>query len=184
MEENSYRSTGPPIRIRRATHADRTLLADLGARTFSAAFGPDNRPEDMAAYLAQAFSPEIQSEELADPLSTFLIAENEDEVVGYTRLLRGPAPSAVEADRPVELVRIYAEPSWIGRGVGSALMGACLKEGGKQGCDVIWLGVWERNRRAIAFYERWGFAVVGSQTFVLGKDRQTDRILVRQLPEP
>lgn len=169
------------IHIRRGTRADDTLLAEMGRRTFSAAFGADNRPEDMAQYLAGAFSPEIQARELADPRSTFLIAEIGGEAAGYARLLLGPHPPAVTGRLPVELVRIYAEPAWIGHGVGSALMAACLERAAELGCDAIWLGVWQRNPRAIAFYRSWDFEVVGTQTFLLGTDPQDDFIMARPI---
>lgn len=167
------------IHIRNATAADNHLLAEMGARTFFDSFAADNDPQDMAAYIAASFSPQKQAEELADPLSKFLIAEIDDQVVGYTRLKFGPAPSAIGGQNQVEIARIYAEKEWIGRGVGSRLMQACLDEAEQNGCDVIWLDVWERNPLAIAFYEKWGFTIVGTQHFQLGSDIQNDLLMAR-----
>lgn len=168
-----------PPSIRRAGAADNDLLAALGAETFADAFGADNTPADMAAYLQGAFSPAIQAAELADPASLFLLAEIEGEPVGYARLRRGPAPTAVSGERPIEIVRLYARRAWIGLGVGAALMRACLRQAEQARCDTIWLDVWERNPRARAFYARWGFVEVGTQTFVLGRDVQNDLLLQR-----
>lgn len=133
----------------------------------------------MAAYLDSAFSPEKQAAEIADPASVFLIAEIEGQMVGYARLLEGPVPDFIQARYAVELVRIYADQAWIGQGVGSVLMQACLEEAARKSCDVIWLGVWERNERALAFYRRWGFRQVGTQPFQLGADLQTDIVMSR-----
>jgi len=174
--------SAPSITIRTARACDNDLLAGIGARTFREAFGPDNTPEDMAAYLDRSFGPEKQGAELAEPGTTFLIAEVEDEAVGYARLREGPARDCVDADRPIEIVRFYSIASWIGHGVGAALMSACLDQARKRGCDVIWLDVWERNARAIAFYRRWGFVEVGTQPFVLGSDVQRDLLLARAVP--
>lgn len=171
--------SGPSIRIRIATRDDAELLARLGARTFRDTFGPDNTPEDMTAYLAQAFGPEKQAAELADPGTILLIAMFDEEAVGYARLREGPAPDCVPAGRPIEIVRFYAVAAWIGRGVGASLMAACLEHARRCGCDVIWLDVWERNVRAIAFYQRWGFAEVGTQDFILGSDVQRDLLMAR-----
>jgi ribosomal protein S18 acetylase RimI-like enzyme len=171
----------PSIRIRSATPDDNALLARLGAQTFRDTFGPDNTAEDMAAYLAQAFGAEKQAAELVDPRTTFLIAMFEEEVVGYARLREGPAPDCVSAARPIEIVRFYAAVSWIGRGVGAALMARCLEHARQRGCDVVWLDVWERNVRAIAFYRRWGFAEIGTQAFVLGSDAQRDLLMARSV---
>jgi ribosomal protein S18 acetylase RimI-like enzyme len=171
----------PPIEIRRATSDDASLLARLGEATFFDSFAADNTPEDIAAYIRSAFGPEKQAAELADPRSLFLIASVEGEVAGYARLYAGQAEEGVPGERPVELVRIYSTRPWIGRGVGPALMAACLSEAQGLGYDTIWLGVWERNERAIAFYRKWGFRVAGAHPFLLGADWQTDYVMVKDL---
>lgn len=162
-----------------ASHGDAALLAELGARTFRDTFAPDNTEADMAAYLASAFGPEVQARELTDPASTFLVARVGDEPAGYARLRMGEPPACVIGERVIEIVRLYADAQWIGKGVGSALMQACLGAAADRGCDVIWLDVWDRNPRAIAFYAKWGFAVVGEQDFVLGDDVQHDLLMAR-----
>ncbi len=169
------------VAVRIATASDAALLADLGARTFYDTFAADNSAADMSAYLAASFSAEIQAVELADSQTTFLIASAGATPVGYARLRTGTAPACVTGEAPVEIVRFYSDASWIGRGVGSALMRACLGHANSLGCDVVWLDVWERNTRAIGFYRRWGFAVVGEQDFVLGDDVQHDLLMARDV---
>jgi len=171
----------PLLHTRTADARDSDLLARLGARTFRDTFAPDNTPQDMAAYLALAFGPERQAAELADPGTTFLIAESAGDSVGYARLKLGPAPACIAAERPAEIVRLYAVAGWIGRGVGAALMRACLARAGRLMCDVVWLDVWEKNLRAIAFYRRWGFVEVGTQDFILGSDVQHDLLMQKRL---
>ena len=167
------------ITIRYATATDNVLLADLGARTFYDTFAADNTPENMAAYLAASFSPEKQAAELADPSSVFLIAEVEGVVVGFAGLKGGQPPAGITGLRPIEIARIYSRKEWIGYGVGAALMQACLDEAEKRGCDAVWLGVWEYNQRARAFYRKWGFVAVGTQLFQLGDDPQNDLLMQR-----
>lgn len=170
--------------IRRATAADAETLAELGARTFYDTFAADNRPEDMAAYLSAAFTAERLAEELADPRSVFLVAESAGAAVGYAKLHAGDAHEGVKGAKPIELARLYAAKEWLGRGVGPALMRACLAEGRRRGHGTIWLGVWERNLRARAFYRRFGFRDVGAQIFVVGFDEQTDAVMERPLEDP
>src|SRR5207249_4392519 len=105
--------------IRCASVNDATLLAELGARTFSETFAADNKPEDMAAYLASSFGTELQSAELADTRSIFLIAEIDDVAAGYAKLCEGRVPDGVAGEKPIELVRLYAAKEWLGRGVGA-----------------------------------------------------------------
>jgi diamine N-acetyltransferase len=168
-----------PIHIRYATPSDNVLLAEVGAETFYDTFAAENTPENMAAYLAKSFSPEQQGRELADPYSKFLLAEADGLLAGYAHLKFGQAPGAIPGTRPMEIARLYARKPWIGQGIGARLMQECLAEAEHGGCDVIWLDVWERNLRAIAFYRKWGFAEVGSQVFQLGDDPQQDLLMAR-----
>ena len=169
--------------VRRARVDDAALLAELGARTFSETFAADNRPEDMSAYLAAAFGRELQLNELADPQATFFIAEVDGVAAGYAKLHPGRTPASVKGERPVELVRLYVAQAWLGRGVGAALMRECLGEAGRAGYQTMWLGVWERNMRARAFYRKWNFRDVGKHIFQLGDDPQTDILMERSLSE-
>jgi diamine N-acetyltransferase len=155
------------------------MLTDLAARTFYDTFAPDNTPGDMQAYMESAFTPERQAAEIADPRSTFLIAFIGDAPAGYARLLAGDAPEFVPGDRRLELARLYADHAWHGRGVGPALIEACLDEARHGGFTTMWLGVWERNWRAIAFYRKRGFVECGNQVFKLGSDAQTDIVMAR-----
>ena len=172
------------ITIRPAALGDAPALSRLGATTFRETFEAENTPEDMARYLAEAFTPERQAAEIADPAATVLLAEQSDEsghheLVGYAQVVSGPVPEAVRGPAPVELKRLYVLRAWHGRRVAQALMDAAIEAARARGAQTIWLGVWERNPRAAAFYAKYGFARVGEHTFVLGADRQTDWLLTR-----
>ncbi|HEY9401749.1 MAG TPA: GNAT family N-acetyltransferase [Pyrinomonadaceae bacterium] len=174
-------SQNPDLIIRRANLDDASLLAELGARTFSDTFAADNSPEDMAAYLNASFNPARQTAELNDPASTFFIAEVGGLVAGYAQLHAGEPAEGVEGPKPVELVRLYVSREWLGRGVGEALMRACVDRARWAGHETIWLGVWERNGRAQAFYRKWNFRAVGEHFFQLGSDPQRDIVMERAL---
>ena len=174
-------SQNPDLTIRRADSGDAGLLAELGARTFSETFAADNSPEDMAAYLAASFNIPRQTAELNDPASTFFIAEVGGHAAGYAQLHAGEPAEGVEGPKPVELVRLYVSREWLGRGVGEALMRACVDGARQAGHETIWLGVWERNGRAQAFYRKWDFRAVGEHVFHLGSDPQRDILMERAL---
>jgi ribosomal protein S18 acetylase RimI-like enzyme len=169
----------PDLTIRRAKHVDASLLVELGARTFSETFAADNNPEDIAAYIASSFNLAQQTAELDDPASTFFIAEVGGVAAGYAKLQAGSSAEGIEGAKPVELVRLYVSREWLGRGVGEALMRACVDEARRAGHETIWLGVWERNGRAQAFYRKWNFRAVGEHVFQLGSDPQTDILMER-----
>ena len=172
----------PPVSVRLATSADAALLADLGARTFRDAFGPDNAPADVEQHVAATHAPAAVAANLADPDATILIATDASgRPMGYAALLAGSAIAPVRAHAPLELERLYVENAATGGGVGSALMQAVLGHAADAGHDVVWLGVWERNTRAIRFYERWEFRAVGDKTFTVGTDVQRDLVLARSV---
>lgn len=170
--------------IRFATPQDAVVLAELGARTFYATFARDNKPEDIDSYVARAFNPEQMALELRDPRSTFLLAELNDQAVGYTKLRIGATPICVDGPRPIELERIYVDQRVVGRGLGAALMRACLEKARQAQHGVIWLGVWERNDHARTFYHKWGFRDVGTKTFTVGEDVQNDVVMMRSTGAP
>lgn len=169
------------VTIRRGTVEDAGLLSELAARTFSETFAADNTPEDLAEYIATSFNVTRLTAELEDPASTFLIAEIDGSAAGYARLHDGEPEKCIEGENPVELVRLYVLREWLGRGVGEQLMRACLETARQAGHETIWLGVWERNGRAQAFYQKWNFRTVGEHVFPLGSDLQRDIVMERAL---
>ena len=169
------------VTIRHGAVEDAGLLSELGARTFSETFASDNTPEDLAAYLATNFNVAQQTAELEDPASTFLIAEVDGRAAGYAKLHDGKPEKGVEGANPIELVRLYVLREWLGRGIGEQLMRACLDEARRAGHETIWLGVWERNARAQAFYRKWNFRAFGEHMFQLGSDLQRDILMERSL---
>ncbi|CAN5913257.1 GNAT family N-acetyltransferase [soil metagenome] len=170
-----------PVTTRQATPADAAVLASLAASTFRDTFGPDNTPENMQAYMTSAFDADIQAAELRDPRVTVYLAEVSGAVAGYAMLRDGPVPASVGEANAVELARLYAATHVIGAGVGATLMRRCLDEAVARGRGAVWLGVWEHNPRAIAFYRRWKFVDVGATTFQLGRDMQSDRVMMRRV---
>ena len=170
------------LRIRPAEIRDAGPLSRLGADTFREAFEADNTPEDIARYLAEAFSRDQQAAEIADPTATVLLAEQTVEsgeagLVGYAHLVSGRTPEAIRGPEPVELKRLYVRRAWHGRGVAQSLMDAAIEAARARGAQTLWLGVWERNPRALRFYEKYGFTRVGEHVFVVGADAQTDWLL-------
>src|SRR5581483_136007 len=167
--------------IRRATVADAAMLTRLGERTFLGAFTGICSPEDMQLYLDSAFTVAQLARELADPRAVFLVAAIESAPAGYAKLMAGSAPEWVTGADPIERERLYADQKWLGHGVGPALMQPCLDCASQAGHRSMFLGVWENNFRAQAFYRKWGFAKVGDHIFMMGADAQTDWWMERTL---
>jgi len=167
------------FRVDDATGNDAALLAELGARTFFESFAADNDPEDMRRHLESQFAPKIQLAEIANPaLDTLLLRDTAGRAVAFAQLRSGKTTHGVPAEGSIELWRFYVDKSWHGRGIAHALMDAAKARGRRRGARTMWLGVWERNARAQAFYRKHGFEKVGSHVFVVGSDPQTDDVLL------
>ncbi len=170
--------------IRAAGEADARALSAFASAAFFTTFGPDSDPVDINVYVSNAFSPERQAAEIADPDRICLLLEDGAEVVGYALLRDDPHDPELPDTRSIELQRFYVDRAWHGRGVAVRLMEASLRMARERQAATIWLGVWERNTRAIRFYAKQGFIDVGSQSFLLGTDLQTDRVMSRPVIEP
>jgi ribosomal protein S18 acetylase RimI-like enzyme len=172
------------IQVRRGRASDAAALAAFAERTFSETFAAANRPEDMAAYLPTAYGTSLQALELGDPDIITLIIDAGDTLAAYAQVRRGDAPACVQGAAPVELWRFYVDKPFHGRGLAQQLMTAVLAAAFELGGRTLWLGVWERNERAIAFYTKAGFRSVGSHDFWVGSDRQTDNIMRTDVRQP
>ena len=177
----SGRAPGVTVVIRAARVPDAAWLAALAARTFRETYGPHNTPADMERYVAEHFGTARQEAELRDGRLTTLVAEVDGRPAGYVQLARGTAPAGVTGAAPIEIARFYVDRPWHGRGLAQQLMDAAADTARTEGARTLWLGVWERNPRAIAFYRKCGFQDAGTQTFVLGADHQRDLVLARRL---
>lgn len=167
------------LTIRPAAAADAALIADLSRQTFYDTFAPDNTAEDMELFLAKQFTRESLMMETGLQENTFLLACDNNEVVGYVKLREGKKPLGIDGGRALEIARLYATKESIGKGIGKALMQTCIAVAEERGKTLIWLCVWEKNERAISFYKKWGFEKFGECTFYLGNDVQQDWMMKR-----
>ena len=149
--------------IRPAVLGDAALLADLAARTFRETFEQHCSPQDLDAFLANTYGEAKQRAELEDPSRPAVVLEVDGVPAGFAQLRLGHREPCILQERPAELQRIYVLRAHHGGGHGAALMQAALEMARTWGADLIWLGVWEHNHKALDFYARFGFAPVGKR---------------------
>ncbi len=180
---NHYAMTRQPteLKIRQATVDEAETLAELSATSFHQAFDGSSKQENVDDYVNLAFNPAQLAQELRDPQSTFGLAELHGQAIGYYKLVVGKVPDCVPDRNAMELSRLYVRQEFIAQKIGAALMQRALDEARAQGFTTIFLGVWEHNHRAQAFYQKWGFARVGAHIFQMGDDPQTDWWMARTL---
>ncbi len=170
------------IDIRPATSNDAAALASLAETIFRDTFTTGTSTADMDLYCARSFGPEIQQKEILDTGLTTLLAQIDRELVAYAQVRLEAPHAAIAAKRPSELCKLYVRREWQGRGVAQGLMTQAMATAAGAGADYIWLGVWEHNPKAIAFYRKYAFKPVGEKIFQLGDDAQRDLILGTALP--
>jgi ribosomal protein S18 acetylase RimI-like enzyme len=169
--------TGPAIR--RAGPQDAAVLSELGARTFSDTFAHLYDPDDLRAFLAEAYGLGRTRADLADPAKAQWLVEDAGEAIGYA--LAGPCalPHPDVTDRSGELKRFYFVKARQGAGLGRRLFAEVMAWLQAAGPRDIWIGVWSENYGAQRFYEREGFEKVGEYGFPVGRTVDREFILRR-----
>ena len=167
----------PAISLREAELADLAPLLEVAQTSFVQAFTEGNKPENVQAYLSQAFTLIQLEKEWRNPASTFLLASLEGKLVGYTKVNLAAAQTDVQDPESLEVARLYTLEEVWGKGVGQFLLDAALGFAKEKGMSYVWLGVWEHNARAIRFYEKNGFKTFGSHPFPFGDEIQNDWLM-------
>jgi ribosomal protein S18 acetylase RimI-like enzyme len=165
------------VTFRNAEATDLVALSKLAALTFRDAFAAFNTEEDMRLYCETNFNVAALAGILTDSNKRLVVAEPGTDLVAYAQVHIGETCSSVPAARPVELHRFYIASAWHGTGLAAEFLDDIVRFSRQCDADVLWLGVWENNRRAIRFYEKCGFLTVGAKEFMLGHDRQNDLVM-------
>jgi diamine N-acetyltransferase len=153
--------------IRTARRGDAMKLSVIAEETFRDTFAAVNKREDMDLHCRNAYGVAIQAQEIASPNMVTLLYEQGTRLVGFAQLRWGKVPKCVVADAPGEIRRLYVIGDAQGKGAAHEIMDACIYEMVRHGSDLVWLGVWARNPRAIAFYKKFAFREVGEHIFRL-----------------
>ncbi len=166
------------LTIRRAIIDDARALAVLAEHTFRETYSADNSEDEIELHCIQNFSLEIQSKELLDPkLITILAEEQYGDLVAFAQLRLESYTESINTNRSSELYRFYVSHQYHGRGLAQKMMKEILQIAKSKDSENLWLGVWEHNTKAIAFYQKIGFSEAGEHIFKLGQDPQRDLIM-------
>lgn len=163
--------------IRLCTMDDLHELRSLSISTFCEIFAPMNTAEDMENYLATSFDEAKFLRELSDSNTEFFFVYSGEELAGYMKLNEAPSQSDVNDKTSLEIERIYVLSKYQGEGLGALLMDKAISTARERDKEYIWLGVWEKNEKALAFYKKHGFHKIGEHSFVIGSDIQTDHLM-------
>ncbi len=169
------------LTIKYATQHDASLIADISRQTFYETFAPHNSKMDMDIFMNVQFTKGRLMLEVGRPENVFLLVYSEGNIAGYAKLRDTRNPKQLGSSNALEIARLYSIQGMIGKGVGKLLMEESLKIATEKGKDMVWLGVWKQNIKAIEFYKKWGFTVFGECDFVLGNDLQKDWLMKKTI---
>lgn len=169
------------IQWTKANLNDVQLLQELSIQTFNETFKDQNSPENMKAYLDKAFNLKQLEKEMANDSSDFYFIYFNEELAGYMKMNTSDAQTENMGNDSLEVERIYIKRDFQKHGLGKYLLNQAIEIARKQDKRKIWLGVWEKNENAIAFYEKMGFIQTGAHAFYMGDEEQTDLVMTKNL---
>ncbi|MBM7651184.1 GNAT family N-acetyltransferase [Neobacillus cucumis] len=169
------------INIKKCTLQDLHRLQKISYETFNETFKDQNSPENMTTYLERAFNLEQLEKEIANSSSEFFFVYLNHEVAGYLKVNTNEAQSEEMGDESLEIERIYIKNQFQKHGLGKYLFNKAMELALELNKKKIWLGVWEKNENAIAFYQRMGFVQTGAHSFYMGDEEQVDFIMTKTL---
>ena len=168
------------IEVKAGTSDDAFDIASFSQKSFYESFADQNSKEDMDKFMLN-FSMEVLMAEVTSGLHTFFVARKDGRIAGYIKLTDLNDPEEGVVDNSIELARIYVDQQVLGHGIGGLLMQKGLEFAKDKKFEEIWLGVWEHNYNAQAFYKKWGFERFSEHVFMLGDDAQNDWLLKRKV---
>jgi len=167
--------------IKKCTIEDLRELQKISVETFTETFKDQNSPEHLNAYLERAYNLDQLEQELANRSSQFFFVYLAQEIAGYLKVNSDEAQSEAMGADSLEVERIYVKKKFQKHGLGKQLLNKALEIALKQKKKKIWLGVWEENENAIAFYQKKGFVQTGAHSFYMGDDEQVDLIMSKTI---
>jgi ribosomal protein S18 acetylase RimI-like enzyme len=169
------------IKIEQINHSHIAALQQIGRQTFSETFAESNTAKNMAKYLEEAYSYEKLSAELNNPNSFFYFAMLDEKIIGYLKLNMGASQTELKDNNAIEIERIYVLKDFHGKKVGQLLFDKAIEVAKAKHVAYVWLGVWEKNKRALQFYTKNGFIEFDQHVFVLGDEAQIDIMMKLEL---
>ena len=169
------------INIKKCTLEDSRKLQEISYETFNETFKHQNSPENMNAYLEKAFNLKQLEKELSNISSQFFFVYFDNEVAGYLKVNTNDAQSEEMGAESLEIERIYIKKKFQKHGLGKYLLNKAMEIAMERNKKKSWLGVWEKNENAIAFYIKMGFVQTGAHSFYMGDEEQIDFIMTKTL---
>lgn len=167
--------------IKACTVSQLTLLREISIETYRDTFTESNSEALMESYLSSAFNIEKITAEFNHPDSCFYFIYSQDQVAGLLKVNEAGAQTDIKDDDSLEVERLYVRKAFFRKGLGNKLMAFACDLAIQADKSYLWLGVWEKNFRALSFYQNNDFVEIGKHPFDMAGDIQTDLVLKKEL---
>jgi len=167
------------VTVREADSADVAVLSAVAYESFRTAYEQWSEPDDLIVHLDAFFSEEAIRKEISLPGRHYLIAHVDNIPAGFIKIQESNRPAEVPASRALELHQVYVASNQQRHGIGGRLIEAAADFARNKAADGMWLTVWEDAPWAVNCYRKYGFEVVGTTDFRLGKTVFNDLVMWR-----
>ena len=172
--------------IKKCTLEQVDVLRDLAITTYYETFSDTNSEALLQKYFKESLSIEKLSAQLQEAASEFYFIYSETDhtqttPAGFLKLNVNHAQTDLMDPTALEVEKIYLLKAFLSQGLGKQMINFSIERATQQGKKHLWLGVWENNFPALAFYKKMGFKQFGTHDFDMGGDLQTDLMLTKQL---
>jgi len=169
------------IRLRAAVDDDALCLGVLGTQVFLDTYATGGIRPTLAREVQASFSAEACRAFIAAPGSVVCVAESDGHLVGFSHLALAARHELAPEGEQSELVRLYVQEPFTGRGLGSRLLREAESAAAAAGNTVLWLTPWAENARALRFYARHGYLDHGLAWYRFEHESYENRVLAKRL---
>jgi diamine N-acetyltransferase len=169
------------ISVRQASVADVDTIVSLGRKTFVETYGDTNEKEKVSAYVDKMFNHETIEKEVNTFGERFFIAYVGDLPVGFTKLSENKIPKGLNGKKKIQVERIYVLKEYQGFKIGTELIEKVVTVAKEEEYKVIWLTVWQKNNKAVQFYQKAGFVIYDTDTFQFGDELHDDFLMKKEI---
>ena len=167
----------PELIIKQASVENLKELQSLAVQTFYETFSGHNTKENMNIYLDTAFSGKQLKKEMLNPDSYFYLIYDGEQLIGYLKINFNQAQTEIKQDDSAEIERIYVWNTYHGKNIGLLLLNKAIEIAKDNQKGFLWLGVEDKNYRAVKFYQKNGFKQFDQHIFKFGEQMQTDLMM-------
>lgn len=155
------------MEIAKAKPDDIEIIAEIGKRSFIESHAHSASQEDIDIYVNSKYTPGMIKEELSNVKNIYHIIFYNSQPAGYSKIILNENHSDISLKNVTKLERLYLLKEFYDKKLGYELFKFNIELSKKNKQTGMWLYVWKENYKAVSFYQKAGFRIIGSYDFKL-----------------